>query len=148
MLPHISLWQVETVLGKVMSWTEQMLLWAFNGPDQGHSFAAYTAIGEKTNAIAAKKSFSSFYSCELWYHLNVFHDQNLTSWNLALWSTNTQLCPRSEECCLSAMTILWYHTLFSSSSIVKAEPNDRVCSSGCVIITNNSWHFKDRKSVV
>lgn len=93
------------------------------------------------HATVKKNPVPSFYSCELLYHLNVFYDQNLTGWNLVLWSTNTQMCPHSEKCCLSAMTIPWHYLLFSSSSMVTAQPNAWLCRSGCVIITNKSWHF-------
>lgn len=122
-----------------MSWTEQrcsseLLM----GQDKDISLLP-TAMGEKMHATV--KNQSLLFIAVNSYHLNVFYDQSLTGWNLALRSTNTQSCPHSEKCCLSAMTILWYYLLFSSSSIITAEPNAWLCRWGCVIITNKSWHF-------
>lgn len=58
------------------------------------------------HAITVKNSVPSFYFCEFSYHLIVFYDQYLTSWNLALCNSNIQLCPRCKKLCLSVMTIL------------------------------------------
>lgn len=122
-----------------MSWTEQRRSSEFvMGQNKEISLLPMKQQDSKCMPFHVKKSVPSFYFCELLYDLDVFYDQYLTSWNLALCSTNIQLSPCYKKHCLSAMTILWYYHLFSFPSIVKAESSDWVCRLGCVIIANKS----------